>query len=723
MRTVTDGSYRTEKKDLTPEEFLRAKTACEFVIELTKAISRSGYYDAGHPVSLDVKKGLYDAFKYALGNSSEIMLSCHDAEDSVDIHISGILDEPFNIKKLTHENTLGLFVPKLKDYFERKNLNSFVIKKQITARHFESFIDVMSEPVADLNESASLGEYLTKALIDLDITEVTAIFKDDIVLPRGKLPWRVSIILRRLAKDLKVIPMFKEASADRIKMARKQIVEDIIRPLHNHELLHELIVNCDVISSQLGQAEDSDELERMIIGSMPVNMLFPVSQDVFEVYKESKEKIQSDKDNPAYQQRCVYLAKVLNVAAKKITAEELPDTADFFEQLYENEIIEFDMLPEDIRFDIQTKKLAGDVVSQIDKYIEKALKTSSSAEMESLLVIFHRVIPELVRLGEWPAINQILKAISNYLSLKDFSSSAMKLFPDLPDSVFEGSEEIFAHKYIHAEPEVRNQINDILMQLTSVCIETVNIVFEKCKDPNVLKSVVELLSKKGEPARQWAIKILDDRTQSISMLNVALLVITNVGQADDTAFVKRYVKNSNASIRTRALSVMVKLNKNDAGNIVIEALKDEEEKVRTHAASLIEHELSLSEESSHKLLFFIKAMLQKKNMTINEAVFIAGLLKAIGRSGNGMNKESVENEMIAIAADLLKGRTGILKFIKAELDKEQLEIISACLSTLGKTGGTKSRDYLKTLLHGDAALSKIVHQATEEINRRLVSKN
>jgi hypothetical protein len=117
MRTVTDGSYRTEKKDLTPEEFLRAKTACEFVIELTKAISRSGYYDAGHPVSLEVKKGLYDAFKYALGNSSEIMLSCHDVEDKVDIHISGILDEPFNINKLTHENTLGLFVPTLKDYF------------------------------------------------------------------------------------------------------------------------------------------------------------------------------------------------------------------------------------------------------------------------------------------------------------------------------------------------------------------------------------------------------------------------------------------------------------------------------------------------------------------------------------------------------------------------------------------------------------------------------
>ena len=68
-------------------------------------------------------------------------------------------DEPFNIKKLTKENTLDLFVPKLKDYFERKSLNSFVIKKNITPEHFESFIDVMSEPVAESTDSSSVGEY------------------------------------------------------------------------------------------------------------------------------------------------------------------------------------------------------------------------------------------------------------------------------------------------------------------------------------------------------------------------------------------------------------------------------------------------------------------------------------------------------------------------------------------------------------------------------------
>jgi hypothetical protein len=155
---------------------------------ISLVISRSGYYDSNHPISGEVKRGLYDSLKNALGRSSEIMLTCHDSGEVTDIHISGILDEPVNIRRLTKSEASDLFVPKLKYYFERKSLNSFVIKNNITPQHFESFIDVMGEPIADSADSSKLGEYLTKALVDLDITEVSTVFKTDILLPRGKLP-------------------------------------------------------------------------------------------------------------------------------------------------------------------------------------------------------------------------------------------------------------------------------------------------------------------------------------------------------------------------------------------------------------------------------------------------------------------------------------------------------------------------------------------------------
>jgi hypothetical protein len=291
----------------------------------------------------------------------------------------------------------------------------------------------------------------------------------------------------------------------------------------------------------------------------------------------------------------------------------------------------------------------------------------------------------------------------------------------LPDSIFEGSDEIFAEEYINAEKDVRDQMDEILMKMTSMCIKVFSAVFAKGRDPNVLKSAINLVSKKGDLARQWSIEILDDRNQPLPMLNIALLVIINVGHVNDISMVKKYTKHPNPSIRTKALDATVKLNKKDAEVLIIEALNDEDEKVRDRAATLIERESSLSEESVNKLRLFIKTkLLQKKDITIHEAKRLAGLFRAIGKLTGLIHKESLEDEILGIVSDLLKGKTGLLKFIKADINEEQLEIIYACLSTLGKIGGSKSRTFLKTISRGNNMLSKIANEAIEELDKKLI---
>ena len=721
MKTITETGYKKdEKKDLSPDEFAKAKTVCDFVIDLIKAISRSGYYDATHPVSMEVKKGLYDTFESALGTSKELMLTCHEVEDKVDIHISGILDEPFNIRKLTHATTSDLFVPKLNDYFERKNLNSFVIKKYITPEHFESFIDVMSEPIADSTDSSRLGEYLTKALADLDITEVSTIFKTDIVLSRGRLPWRVAIILRRLAKDLKVIPMFRSASADKMKLIKKQIVEDIIRPLHKSDLLRDLIINCDIIVNHITHLLEIDELETLMIHSLPQDALVPVAQDVFETYKQVKEENSAEGDS-ASEPRAVYLMKVLNIAAERIIFENLPNITDFFEQLYEYKIIEFNLLPENLRRDIQNKKMGGEIIAHINDYIQKYAASSTTRERENYAEKFKTVMPEFITQKKWAVINNIIKVLSDY-SVKKDEVSKESILLNLPDAVFSNSEILLADEYINADQELRNQINNLLLQLKPACIKIVTIIFSKCKDSIVLKNVTELMSKKGDLARQWSIEILDNQNQSLSMLNIALLVMINVGQSSDTDSIKKYIKYPNASIRAKAVSTIARLNKNEAESFVIDALQDEEEKVRSQAVNILEHELFVSGESINKLLLFVKEKMHKKDMKLNETAIIASIIRAMGKIQNSKDKEKLESEITGIVSDLLKERKGFLKIIKSDLSRERVEILGACAVTLGKIGGKKSREYLKTLLNVDDALSKVVNEAMAELDKKSANK-
>jgi hypothetical protein len=202
------------------------------------------------------------------------------------------------------------------------------------------------------------------------------------------------------------------------------------------------------------------------------------------------------------------------------------------------------------------------------------------------------------------------------------------------------------------------------------------------------------------------------------MLNIALLVIVKVGQADDASAIRKYARHPNASIRLKVLNAMARLNEKEAEGAVIDALKDSEEKVRIQAAGLLENELSVSGASASKLLLFIKDRLSKKNLSPADAGFISGLLKSLGRINEDANKDILESEIISIASDWLKEKTGILKFIKSEIGKEQLEIVSACLSTLGKTGGPRAREYLKLMSRETGALSKVANEAMAALDER-----
>jgi hypothetical protein len=167
---------------------------------------------------------------------------------------------------------------------------------------------------------------------------------------------------------------------------------------------------------------------------------------------------------------------------------------------------------------------------------------------------------------------------------------------------------------------------------------------------------------------------------------------------------------------------MIKLNKKDAEILIIGALNDEDQKVCDRAATLIERESSLSEESVNSLCLFIKTkLLQKKDITIHEAKRLAGILRAMGKLTDCVHKKPLEDEILGIVSDLLKGKSGLLKFIKADLNEEQLEIIYACLSTLGKIGASKSRTFLNTISRGNTMLSKVAHEAIEELEKNLLN--
>jgi hypothetical protein len=190
-----------EKKDLTLEERKKVKPSGEFLMDLTKAMLRSGYYSADHPGSEGAKQGLYEKFQNCLDESRQVEITKQETREKVDILITGILEEPVNVRTLVGMGMAELFLPKLTEYFKRKALVSFAIKNDITLEHFERFVDIMSDPKADSGQGTKVGEVLSTALAEHGITEISTVFMDDLIMLELNLPWRVEMAIQRLAKD------------------------------------------------------------------------------------------------------------------------------------------------------------------------------------------------------------------------------------------------------------------------------------------------------------------------------------------------------------------------------------------------------------------------------------------------------------------------------------------------------------------------------------------
>ena len=148
-----------EKSQLSLADRRKAKPSGEFLMDLTKAMLRSGYYASDHPGSGGAKQGLYESFKKCLEDCSEIMITHQETREKSDIMITGILDEPVNVRTLVGAGMAELFVPKLREYFKRKALVSFAVKNDITLEHFERFVDIMSDPQADTGEKMKSASF------------------------------------------------------------------------------------------------------------------------------------------------------------------------------------------------------------------------------------------------------------------------------------------------------------------------------------------------------------------------------------------------------------------------------------------------------------------------------------------------------------------------------------------------------------------------------------
>ncbi len=735
------GKTVTEKKVLSSMERDRIAPVGEWIMKLARAILRTGYYDPRHPGASTAKQGLYEDFLQVMADCPELLLNIEESGGRTDILITGILDEPVSVRTVVGKGSAALFVPKLFEYFEKKKLLSIAIKKEITPDHFEAFVRIMSDPKVDKTGSREAGGILTAELVKNNITEISTVFDNDQLNFEKNLPWRVEIAMQRLAKDLKLLPMFTGISKEALWKMKQQSIQDIIRPLCHPQLFNEFLVNCYIISENVTDMEPA-EIEQILVESFPAGLLLPTSRHTFEELDWLNEKAAVDPDNQRILQRLEGIKRILKLIARRVVLENISGGHLLLAHLYDNNILSFEQLPADARYIINTRSMAKDVSRHPRAYADALAAARDRDESMVYIKCFRRVVPILIENRDWNALQAISRGIVK--AGPDFSvppagpedqppaedQALVMESPDAPegsgpgmdifDYVFSGHLEKLCHAYENSDNSGRDKLDLMFTGLGYSGIQIMGRILSEATDREVRARVVDRLASQSRDSRRWVLNVLQDQSRAWYIHRNALMILSRVAtDFADADFARIFLKNDHPRLRLEALNVIAALKPPDAEGIVTELIRDPDSRVSWRALKAVT-ELPVASQSGIDGLFnLINADVpgnsKGASARLKLAARVINAVCSLPDLSGGINLDSRVLEIVEPIAFAGKKRFSLLK--RSGPDSDEIQVLKAAISLLARVGSDLSADFLKNLAHAHSSLADQALQAIETIKQ------
>ncbi|MFO7710033.1 MAG: hypothetical protein R6V84_17840 [Desulfobacterales bacterium] len=710
------------KKELTPAERERIKPVGDFVMDLTKAMMRSGYYAADHPSAHTAKHGLYDALQRSLGESPEIVITHQQAREKSEILITGILDEPVNVRTVVGAGMAELFVPKLSECLNRKALVSVAIKRSITPAHFNGFIDVMSDPTADRGQNDKVGVMLTRTLLERGITEISCVFLDDIIVLEKNLPWRVEMAIQRLAKDLKVLPMFQAESDDGIKRLKMQIIQDILRPLKHPEFLKDLIVNCYVIAQHVKAIREED-IEKVIIEAFPLDALLPTSHFIFAELNRLRAIGAGDPENPFVKRRFAGVKRILKWVSRRVVLADIRGAQGFLESLYTQGVLAFEELPPDVQYFVNTQRMAADVAAHIRNYAQRLLRPSSPGDAAALLKCFRRVIPGFLDQGDFQAVLWVARAAKKAAAEGALTGATPDPGGDPLRFLFEGRSGEILIAFERAEEKERQVLEGTLSLLGPMGIEALCRVLSDSQKRSARKAAMDALGRTGPLAREWVVSVLEDPTQKWFLKRNALMLLRNVAAgAADIEIVRPLLNHIHARVRNEALDTLIALKAPEAEALSVKALDDPDERIRWRAANALAELSPLSPATMGRLLSSMRSEPPaEKGLAERHYRKVAQIIKTVGGMKRLREPAQVEQALLEIAENATGQKKTILGRLRRSEEPDGSAVLGAAIGALGALGSQRAEEFLNRFADGKSPHASAARKALDALHTRLQS--
>jgi len=575
-----------------------------------------------------------------------------------------------------------MYIPKFTSFLERKDLISLTLKNKMSRAEFTSFIDLMSEPsFVDTHEKAD-KERFSKTLEERGIFNISYIFDEEFLATKRKIPWRSQLALSRLKKDLTRIPLYHNLEMEGMRRIRKEVIQDVTRPIKNPEVIYYVLMNTDLAETKELSVV---EIDVGIIDSLSDDLLLKTSETLL------KEIVRHAEDEPLSGKSI----ELVRLAARSLNEREIEGRDTVLEAYFKQRLIPFEQLPASTQHKIKLGQLTDKFLRYSKSFFEQFDRLRNKENYLQLARSFTRVIPELIRRDRYDEILKIVTHIDRHFNeKKHLSIYAGQILEEI------GHGEIpqaLKEKFLTGKKETRLAITPIFLKLHVGSVPYLLSLLKESHDQWVRKNACEILVQIGSSAINFILNELNKKEIGIES---TIDIIRVLGEIESKEWIQPlantlrvYLNHENPRLREEALWVYCKIKGSEGEELYLHLLSDTDLGVQKKAIQCLGR--IRSKIAMEKFLEMLKT-LEEFPSTGNEQLE-ARLFAALGFYGNV--------ELPGIGAlegfllDTLDRRVslGALGFLKRKKNPLSEGALAAICEVLGRIGTEGSLPMLERL--------------------------
>lgn len=548
-----------------PQRTPGQEAVAEFILSFAQALLRTGYYLPDHPQARRAKDGLHRRFQSLFQGRHELTFMVQDLGETKNILVEGALPETQRLNALMAAGMAEVYVPRLAHFLERKDLVSLTLKESMAEEEFSRFIDVLSEPGGGGLDAAGKERFVSH-LQESGITHFSLVFKEDLVAPERRLPWRAQLAISRLRKDLKHVPLFHDLDAAGLRTLRQQTLHEVLRPISRADLLAALLMNSDLAASQEVSEED---IEEELAHFVPDFLVVPTGRAVLKAHLASGEP------EAAPRQRRALLKLLLRPPEK-----ELPGVAELVRELFDRGLVEFDRLPPALKITVtlerDTDRFLADRTAVLKRLEQTTACDAYRVQAEAIL----RLIPELLRRN---LLEELLVPVTMFRGHAALGGPRAAAAEEVLRRLAEGEvAAAFKEKFLTGGKEERLALAPIYQALGERVRPQLLEILREAPDGWVRKNASEVLLRMGPEATEAALAELSSGKLPAGAVAELLMVFGELrsGHPGVLHALRSFARNREPRVREEAAWALCRIRGAAEESLFVQLLDDPDLGVR-----------------------------------------------------------------------------------------------------------------------------------------------